>query len=106
MEPFMNRLYIIHIMVISKYYSSIHSQGWKEGSSIRVHLYTIYLIFRNSMIPFKDLPISCGGGVPLLVAKIPSITDDTHSLRILASLLSLKNIVLNLTISAALQYKM
>ena len=37
MEPFMNRLYIIHIMVI-------HSQGWKEGSSISVHQYTIYLL--------------------------------------------------------------
>ena len=40
----MNRLYIIHIMVISEYYSSIHSQEWKEGSSISVHLYTIYLL--------------------------------------------------------------
>ena len=29
------------------------------------------------MIPFKNLPISCG--VPLLVAKIPSINDDAHS---------------------------
>ena len=57
------------------------------------------------MIPLKNLPISCGGGVPLLVAKIPSINDDAHSLRILASLLSLKNIVLNLAISGALQYK-
>ena len=56
------------------------------------------------MIPFKNLPISCG--VPLLVAKIPSINDDAHSLRILASLLlSLKNIALNLAISGALQYK-
>ena len=40
----MNRLYIIHIMVISKYSSSINSQEWKEGSSISVHLYTIYLL--------------------------------------------------------------
>ena len=56
------------------------------------------------MIPFKNLPVNCG--VPLLVAKIPSI-NDVHSLRILASLiLSLKNIVLNLTILGALQYKM
>ena len=54
------------------------------------------------MIPFKNFPISCG--VPLLVAKIPSINDDAHSLRILASLLSLKNIVLNLAIAGALQY--
>ena len=45
------------------------------------------------MIPFKNLPISCG--VPLLVAKIPSINDDPHSLHILASL---KNIVRNLAI--------
>ena len=55
------------------------------------------------MIPLKNLPISCG--VPLLVAKIPSINGDAHSLRILASLASLKNIVLNFTISGALQYK-
>ena len=56
------------------------------------------------MIPFKNLPIICG--VPLLVAKIPSINHDRHSLRILASvLLSLKNIVLNLAISGALQHK-
>ena len=55
------------------------------------------------MIPFKNLPMNCG--VPLLVAKIPSVNDDPHSLRILASLLSLKNIVLNLTISGALQYR-
>ena len=51
------------------------------------------------MIPFKNLPISCG--VPLLVTKIPSINDDAYSLSILVSLLSLKNIVLNL----AIQYK-
>ena len=55
------------------------------------------------MIAFKNLPIS--SGVPLLVAKIPSINDDAHSLRILASLLSLKNIVFNLAVSGALQYK-
>ena len=40
----MNRLYISHTMVISKYYSSIHNKEWKEGSSIGVHLYTIYLL--------------------------------------------------------------
>ena len=98
----MNRLYIIHIIVISKYYSSIHFQGWKEGLSISVHLYTIYQ-FRNSKIPFQNLPINCG--VPLLVAKISSVNDDAHSLCILASLLFLKNIVLNLAIAGALQYK-
>ena len=54
------------------------------------------------MIPFKYLPINCG--VALLVAKIPSVNDDAHSLGVLASLLSLKNIVLNLTISGAVQY--
>ena len=43
--------------------------------------------------------------VPLLVAKILSINDDAYSLGILASLLSLKNIALNLTISGALQNK-
>ena len=37
--------------------------------------------------------------------KNSSVNDDPHSLRILASLLSLKNIALNLTISGALQYK-
>ena len=42
------------------------------------------------MIPLKNLPISCG--VPLLVAKIPSVNDGAHSLRIIASLLSLKNL--------------
>ena len=86
----MNRLCIIHIMVISKYYSSVD-----------------YLSSRNSMIPFKKFapkfPVNCG--VPLLVAKIPSINDDAHPLRILASLLSLRNIVLNLAISGALHYK-
>ena len=103
MEQFMNRLYIIQRKKKSKYYSSIHFQGWKEGSSISVHLYAYYLSFRNSMIPFKNLPINCG--VPLLVAKISSINDDAHSLRILASLLSLKSNVLNLAIAGALQYK-
>ena len=52
------------------------------------------------MIPLKNLP-----GGPLLVAKISSINDDAHLLYILASLLSWKNIVLNLAISGALQYK-
>ena len=37
------------------------------------------------MIPFRALPINYG--VPLLVAKIPSINDDAYSLGILASLL-------------------
>ena len=32
------------------------------------------------MIQLKNLPINCG--VPLLVAKIPSINDGAHSLRI------------------------
>ena len=40
------------------------------------------------MIPFKSLPINCGG--PLLLAKIPSINYDAHALGILASLLSLE----------------
>ena len=55
------------------------------------------------MIPFRTLPINYG--VPLLVAKIPSINDDAYSLGILASLLALKNIVFNLTFSGALQHK-
>ena len=55
------------------------------------------------MVPLKNLPIKCG--VPLLVAKMLSINDDAYSLGILASLLFLKNIALNLTISDALQYK-
>ena len=55
------------------------------------------------MIPLKNLPINFA--IPLLVAKIPLINDDSHSLHILASLLSLKNIVLNLAIAGALHYK-
>ena len=54
------------------------------------------------MIPFKNLAMKCG--VPLLVAKMSSI-NDAHSLRILASLITLKNIILDLAIAGALQYK-
>ena len=89
-----NFIIIIIIVIIMA-----HSQEWKEAVIYKcssVH----YLSFRNSMIPFKNLPINCG--VPLLVAKIPSINDDAHSLRILASLSSLKNIFLKLAISGAL----
>ena len=88
----MNRVYIIYI-VISKYHPPIHCQRWKKGSSINVLLYTSnFISSRNSMIPLKNLPIKCG--VLLLVAL--SINDVAYSLGILASLLSLRNIVLNL----------
>ena len=48
----MNRLNIIHLMVISKYYSSIHSQGWKEGSSISVHIK--FKVHGSSIMEFPD----------------------------------------------------
>ena len=94
MDPFMNRLYIIFVII--KYHPSVNSQG-KEGV-INQCSSVYYLSFRNSLIPFKNVPINC----PLLVTKMLSINDDAHSLSILASLLSVKNIALHLTISGAL----
>ena len=90
----MKRLYIIHVIVIVNIRLLIFRGGRRGYQCLSVN----NLSFRNSMIPFKNLLVNCR--LPLLAAKMSSI-NDTHLNRILASLLSLKNIVLDLAITGA-----
>ena len=81
MAQLMNRLYIIHVIVITKYQTLLIFRGRRRVINQCLSVYC--LSFRNSMIQFKNSPMNCG--VPLLVAKMSSI-NDVDSLWILARL--------------------